>query len=139
MPIKWAPSTLHYDIMKKAILTTILTLFALSALALNDSTLFEMLKKEKIKHPKIVLAQAKLETGNYKSSLCKNKHNLFGIKSRRGYRTFNTYIECIRYYRDHIQSKYDGHSDYYTFLKRIKYASDPKYIYKLKKLAYEHK
>lgn len=101
---------------------------------MSDASLYQMLIAEGIQHPKVVLAQAKLETGNYTSLLCKNKHNLFGIKGKRGYRTFSTYTECIRYYKDHIQNRYDGHSDYYVFLKRIGYASDPKYVTKLKSI-----
>lgn len=101
---------------------------------MSDASLEAMLIRENVQHHKIVLAQAKLETGNYTSSLCKNKHNLFGLKGKRGYIKFNSYEECIRYYKSHIQNRYDGHSDYYTFLQKIGYATDPNYVTKLKKI-----
>ena len=36
-----------------------------------------------IRHPKIVLAQAILETGWFTSPVCRNKHNLFGLTNPR--------------------------------------------------------
>ena len=104
------------------------------AQGLTDATLYSHLIGEGVKEPKIVLAQAKLETGNYKSNLCVQKNNLFGLKGGRGYMSFSSYKECIRYYKSHIQNKYDGHSNYYTFLQRIGYARDPRYVAKLKNI-----
>ena len=118
--------------------TFLLVCFFYSILAfpqgMSDASLEAMLIREHVQHHKIVIAQAKLETGNYQSKLCKTKHNLFGLKGKRGYIAFNSYVECIRYYKNHIQNKYDGHSNYYTFLQRIGYARDPNYITKLKKI-----
>ncbi len=37
------------------------------------------IRRNGIRHPKIVLAQAILETGWFRSSVCRNKHNLFGL------------------------------------------------------------
>ena len=101
--------------------------------AINDETLYRELKELNIRHPRIVLAQAKLETGNYTSQLCRNRKNLFGLKGKRGYMYFNSYKECILYYKNKIQSRYIG-GDYYVFLKKIGYARDPAYIQKLKKI-----
>ena len=101
--------------------------------AINDKTLYRDLKSLDIKHPKIVLAQAKLESGNYTSNLCKSQKNLFGIKSKGKYKYFKSYKECILYYKEKIQSRYTG-GDYYVFLRKTGYASDRAYTKKLKNI-----
>ena len=80
-----------------------------------------------------MLAQAKLETGNYTSTLCKKHGNLFGLKRKGDYAKFNNWQESVKAYRDWVQYKYKG-GDYYVFLKKIGYASDPKYIIKVKEM-----
>ena len=100
---------------------------------LNDSTLMAELVKNDIKCPQIVLAQAKLETGNYKSKLCRVHGNLFGLNSRKGYRRYNHWTESVKAYKKLIQSRYKG-GDYYAFLTKIRYAKDQNYIRKLKKI-----
>lgn len=117
----------------RIIISVLLCMGITSAHAMNDEILYKELKDLGIRHPKIVLAQAKLETGNYTSQLCRNRKNLFGLKGKRGYMYFNSYKECILYYKDKIQSRYIG-GDYYVFLKKIGYARDPAYIQKLKKI-----
>lgn len=106
-------------------------MFSLSLSAQTDQQLLKELQKYDIKHPKIVLAQAKLETGNYTSKLCKEHGNLFGLRGKNGYAKFKNWRESIKAYRDWVQYKYKG-GDYYVFLKEIGYASDPKYITKVK-------
>lgn len=46
----------------------------------SEAKLIELIKSLNIKHPYIVLAQAKLESGNYKSKIFKQNHNLFGMR-----------------------------------------------------------
>ena len=46
----------------------------------TDKELFDYLVQLNIRFPKVVLAQAKLETGNYKSHVFQTKKNLFGMK-----------------------------------------------------------
>ena len=85
-------------------------------------------------HQSIVLAQALLETGYLSSSVCRNKHNLFGLRRRDGqYYDFATLQESVKGYRDMIQYRYKG-GDYYEFLRRVPYAEDPLYINKVKKI-----
>ena len=43
------------------------------------------------------------------------------------------HAESVKGYRDMIQYCYKG-GDYYEFLRRIPYAEDPNYIYKVKKI-----
>lgn len=102
---------------------------------LNDSTLYKELQKQGLHHPEIVLAQAKLETGNYSSALCVNSNNLFGLrKSKKEYYAFDTWQESVVAYADFIQRKYDPPEDYYQFLSRIGYAEDLNYINKVKEI-----
>lgn len=85
--------------------------------------------------PEIVLAQAILETGTFKSRLCREGNNLFGLRHSKGYYTFNHWEESVIAYRDWVQYKHRDGEGYYTFLKRIGYASAKDYIYKVRKIA----
>lgn len=99
----------------------------------NDSALMLELKRQDIKHPKIVLAQAKLETAHYTSDVCKRNNNLFGLMKGDKYHHFPHWRNSVKFYKEHIQSRYDG-GNYYKFLDRIGYAEDKEYIQKLKQL-----
>ena len=103
---------------------------------LNDSTLYLALQYYEIKHPRIVLAQAKLESGNYKSKHCINKNNLFGLynSKKKRYYSFEHWSHSVLAYKDMIEYKHKDGENYYKFLKRIKYASDPNYISKVKQI-----
>lgn len=97
---------------------------------LNDSILYLALLHYDIKYPKAVLAQAKLESSNFKSQHYINRNNFLGLynsKSKTYYR-FSHWSECILAYKDMIEYKLREGEDYYQFLKRIKYASSPNYI-----------
>jgi len=85
-----------------------------------------------VKHPKIVLAQAKLETGNFKSNYFKKRNNLFGFRNSKGYLHFKSWQDCCKYYKRWQRKRYKG-GNYYHFLKQVGYAVDPLYIKKLKK------
>ena len=86
--------------------------------------------------PHIVMAQAVLETGWYKSELSVKHGNLFGIYDsvNKCYKHYDHWIESVKDYRDLVQSKYNG-GDYFEFLERIGYASDPDYIKKVKTIS----
>lgn len=98
---------------------------------LSDNTLMKELKKENIQYPKIVLAQAKLETGNYTSKVSKTHNNLFGLRKGNKYRHFKHWSESVKAYKKLIQSRYNG-GNYYVFLEKIGYAEDETYVNKLK-------
>lgn len=87
-----------------------------------------------IHHPDIVYAQAILETGHFKSVGCLKHNNLFGLYNSRAkrYHRFEHWTESVVAYKKWIQRRYKPLADYYTFLKRIGYATDPQYIQKLK-------
>ena len=103
---------------------------------LSDSTLYLALEYYNIKHPRIVLAQAKLESGNYTSDHCVRRNNLFGLynSKRKEYFYFNHWSESVEAYKNMIEYKHRDGEDYYEFLSRISYASDPKYIDKVKQI-----
>lgn len=98
--------------------------------------LMEALEYYGVKHPQIVYAQAVLETGHFKSDLCLNGNNLFGLYNSKKHRyyIFDHWKDCIIAYKEMIQYKYKDGDDYLNFLKEIGYAEDSEYICKLKGL-----
>lgn len=90
------------------------------------------LKYYNVKHPKIVYAQAVLETGNFTSKGCTKDHNLFGLMRKGKHVKFKHWSESVEAYKKWIQHKHKPNENYYKFLTRIGYASDPNYISKLK-------
>lgn len=88
--------------------------------------------RQNIPHHKIVLAQARLETGNFTSRRCRVDHNLFGIKHNGKYAKYKKWQDSIADYKKSISSRYAG-GNYYAFLRRIKYASDSQYELKLRR------
>lgn len=98
--------------------------------------LMEALEYYGVEHPQIVYAQAVLETGHFKSDLCLNDNNLFGLynSKKHRYHTFAHWKDCVIAYKRMVQYKYKDGDDYLNFLKEIGYAEDPEYICKLKEL-----
>lgn len=116
--------------MRKAILTIMLLVAAVS----HGQTISEVrteIVRQGLPHHEIVLAQARLETGNFTSRRCKVDHNIFGIKHSGRYAKYRRWQDCVTDYKRRISSRYRS-GDYYVFLKRIGYAKDNKYISKLK-------
>lgn len=89
-----------------------------------------------IHHPEIVYAQAILETGHFKSQGCLRDNNLFGLYNSRSkrYHKFDHWTVSVIKYKEWIQRRYKPPEDYYHFLQRIGYATDPNYIQKLKSI-----
>ena len=100
-------------------------------LELTIPNLYAEIKRNGILYPKVVLAQAILETGWFTSPLCRNRHNLFGLTNPRTgkYYEFDHWAESIHAYYTKVQYKYkreDG--NYPLWLKKIGYAEAPDYI-----------
>lgn len=96
---------------------------------LTIPNLYKEIIRNGILYPKIVLAQAILETGWFRSSVCLNKHNLFGLTNPRTgkYYEFNHWTESVRAYYTKVQYKYKG-GNYLLWLDEIGYAEDPNYL-----------
>ena len=108
----------------------------LKAKELNDSILYLALVHYNVRHPKIVLAQAKLESGNFTSNHYKKRNNFLGLydSKRKEYYKFNHWTDCIQGYKDMIEYKLRDNENYYNFLRRIKYATSENYIRQIKQI-----
>lgn len=96
---------------------------------LTIPNLYAEIIRNGIRHPKIVLAQAILETGWFTSPVCRNKHNLFGLTNPRTgkYFEFDHWTESVRAYYTKVQYRYKG-GNYLLWLRDIGYAENPNYI-----------
>ena len=103
--------------------------------ALTIPNLYQEIIRNGIQHPKIVLAQAILETGWFRSPLCRNRHNLFGLTNPKTgkYYEFNHWTESVRAYYTKVQYKYKG-GNYLLWLHKIGYADDPRYVREVMKV-----
>lgn len=101
----------------------------------------EALSYYSLKHKDIVYAQAVLETGHFKSNICLNYNNLFGLYDSKikDYYKFNHWTESIIAYKEWVQTKYQPPNNYYTFLEEINYAEDENYIKLLKEIVKNRK
>ena len=102
---------------------------------LTIPNLYKEIIRNGILYPKIVLAQAILETGWFRSSVCRNKHNLFGLTNPRTgkYYEFNHWTESVRAYYTKVQYKYKG-DNYLLWLDEIGYAEDSDYVLVITKI-----
>ena len=96
---------------------------------LTIPNLYKEIIRNGILYPKIVLAQAILETGWFRSSVCRNKHNLFGLTNPRTgqYYEFNHWTESVRAYYTKVQYKYKV-GNYLLWLDEIGYSENSNYI-----------
>lgn len=113
----------------------------------NDSTAFGVMIEFEIQHPHIVLAQMKIESGNYGSSIAKNNNNYFGMRqpstritvslgSRNGYARYRSWAYSILDYAL-WQRQYAWNLTEEQYLAKLgrTYAEDPNYVSKVKKLS----
>ena len=111
--------------------------------ALTIPNLYQEIIRNGIRHPKIVLAQAILETGWFRSPFCRNRHNLFGLTNPKTgkYYEFNHWTESVRAYYTKVQYRYcqknqtsTSDVDYLKWLQQIGYAEAPMYIQSVKEI-----
>lgn len=113
----------------------------------NDSTAFGVMLEFEIQHPHIVLAQMKIESGNYGSSIARNNNNYFGMRqpssrltvslgSRNGYARYRSWAYSILDYAL-WQRQYAWNLTEEQYLAKLgrTYAEDPNYVSKVKKLS----
>lgn len=103
-----------------------------------DTPTIELVRAEilrlEIKYPEIVLAQSVLETGWFKSRRCLEDHNLFGFRTKKGYKLYDDWMQSCSDYQQWQIKYYKGEEDYYEFLANINYAEDSTYLLKVKQL-----
>lgn len=121
------------NIMRKLSILSFLLLLSHLSFAQTQEQVLREIKRQNIPHPQIVLAQARHETGNFRSRLCKVNKNLFGMKKGKRYARYSHWKESVKDYKERISSRYQG-GDYFTFLKRIGYAEDKKYQAKIQNI-----
>jgi len=88
----------------------------------STALLKKEIKKNNIKFPDTVYAQARLETGNFTSKYFKERNNLFGFRARNGYMYFRDWKESVVFYARWQKKYYRSGEDYFEFLTRIGYA-----------------
>lgn len=113
----------------------------------SEEKLIEKITELNFKYPHIILAQAKLESGNFKSTIFLENNNMFGMKeaklranlakgTNRGHAYYETWQESVidyaLYYSSYLRSiKTEG--EYFEYL-RQNYAEDPTYVQRLKEI-----
>lgn len=112
------------------------TPYPLTELELTPSTFFYVCDYYEIDSPKIVFAQAQLESGYFTSNIYKTYNNFLGLYNSKtqDYYSFTHWSDCLRAYKTSIQYKWNRDCSYYEFLQNLPYAEDPNYITKLKQL-----
>jgi flagellum-specific peptidoglycan hydrolase FlgJ len=124
---------------------TIIINESLKEKAFSPAKLKSYILELNIRFPHIVYAQAKLESGNFKSEVFKTNNNLFGMKQARKRPTTAKGTELNHaFYESWQESVVDygmfsatylndikTESDYFEYLNQ-NYAEDPNYVVKLK-------
>lgn len=118
----------------------------------TEEKLIEYVKELNIKFPHIVLAQARLESGNFKSNIFKENNNLFGMKEAKqristnkgtnlGHAKYESWKECVldyALYQATYLSKFKTEEQYYSYL-ADNYAANGRYVKLLRDIAKEYK
>jgi len=113
----------------------------------SESKLIEKINQLNFRYPHIILAQAKLESGHFKSTIFLENNNMFGMKeaklranlakgTNRGHAYYDTWQDCILdyalYYSTYL-SDIRTEGEYFEYL-RQNYAEDPTYVQRLKEI-----
>ena len=118
----------------------------------EEQQLIDLMKELNMKFPHIVLAQAKVESGYFKSRIFKENHNLFGMKqaqqrintakgtqhSHAFYDSWESSVYDYAFYQCRYLSSIRTEDEYYRYLAGS-YAEDPHYISKLKEIVKREK
>lgn len=111
----------------------------------SEEKLIEEISKRNFKFPYIILAQAKLETSNFKSNIFIENHNLFGMREAvkrinvaKGtqhehayYDSWKESVEDYAYYCATYLSGLSTESEYYSYLSQ-NYAENKNYVQSVK-------
>lgn len=112
----------------------------------SEKALIDEIYKYNFKHPEIVLAQARLESGNFTSSIFLENNNLFGMKKAysrpttavgeaRGHAVYNSWQQSLADYALYSAAflRYSSQEDVLAHLGRH-YAEDPIYEDKVRRV-----
>ena len=118
-----------------------------SDVELCDSTAYAFIVDNEIQHPEIVLAQMKIESGNYQSGIAKKNNNYFGMRHpaqrltvslghKNGYARYRNWAySVIDYGLWQRRYAYNLTEDEYLTKLSNTYAEDPNYASKVKNIA----
>jgi uncharacterized FlgJ-related protein len=113
----------------------------------SEEKLIEKITELNFRYPHIILAQAKLESGHFKSTIFLENNNMFGMKeaklranlakgTNRNHAYYDSWQESVidyaLYYSSYLRSiRTEG--EYFEYL-RQNYAEDPTYVQRLKQI-----
>ena len=139
----------------KKIIICLIAIFSLSLQSLksndnlNYENLWSELKSLNVKYPDIAFAQAILESGHFKSRVCRVNNNLFGMKlpgqretvangKNLGYAKYSDWNKSVLDYKmwqDYVIKKYkiSNRTQYVNMINKS-YAATPNYSTKLKRI-----
>jgi hypothetical protein len=134
---------IEIDSLKREIEKRDMVLDSLKRRELNWENIEYWMDEFGVQHKEIVMQQVYLETGNLTSVICKENHNLFGMKeprirettalgTKRNHAYYDDFVLSILDYAIWQENMYNGQKDYYAFLRSVGYAECKTYIQKLK-------
>jgi hypothetical protein len=141
----WFTGTNNYILNKITHTTEVTDTMLVHGEKFSEEALIRLLKDCHIKYPHIVLAQAKLESGDFKSKMFRQNFNMFGMKLARqrittalgeksGHAYYRDWIDCVHdygMYQSAMMCNVNNEVEYFTKLDE-RYAEDTTYISKLK-------
>ena len=113
----------------------------------SEEKLIEKIAELNFRYPHIILAQAKLESGNFKSTIFLENNNMFGMReaklranlargTNRAHAYYDSWQESVLdyalYYSTYL-SDIRTEGEYFEYLKQ-NYAEDPTYVQRLKEM-----
>ncbi len=120
---------------------------------LTHMSLYNEILEQNLEFPEIVFAQAILESSNFKSDICRNNYNLFGMRlpksrktlavgKRKGYAVFEDYGFSIAdygiYQENILKKKRYTKTTYLAYISK-KYSKDRGYSSKINKIIAKYK
>lgn len=112
----------------------------------SETKLIDLLRKSNVKYPHIILAQAKIESGNFTSTIFKENNNMFGMRLARqrpttavsenkGFAVYSSWdLSFYDYllYQCSAMSNFCSNEDEYYQRLEDRYAQDTNYVSSLK-------
>lgn len=113
----------------------------------NEANFWAYLLESGVRHPDIIFAQARIETGNFTSVIFKENKNLFGMKlakqrettaidENRGHAVYENWkksVDDLKIWQEKYASKFKSKKAYLDYLSEV-YAEDENYINLIKKM-----